>query len=376
MSSEWSLAFSDEDQGSGEFDQQQNFWGSAFDLEGEADFPLNETKNKDSVIFLVDFTAAMFEWRNVGEEEEGNQQQHYANTINLILAAIKKKIISSPDDEVGICLFGTRKLAVNDNSFPGIHKFQALEQPGAQMIKSIESLLQPERIEEIGPGTAEIVQFDKALWACSSMFSESGVHRTYKRIMLFTCNDEPYSDNSARLRAIQKGKDLRDLDIELELFPMNKAQSNFNFMKFFKEICYVEADESPENLNRIFQDKFEDLRNRLMKKQFKKRALGSIPLELGDNIQLAVKIYCMYREQKKDAAVMLDKETNEKVTSRTRWVSADTGEYLDPKTDIAKYYPYGGKRILQQNPVEYMQLGLSKNDNQRRTLTQRKPYFC
>jgi len=52
----------------------------------------------------------------------------------------------------------------------------------------------------------------------------SQVANCHKRILLLTNNDLPFNphDGNSRNRAVQKGKDLRDLDIQTELIALGK----------------------------------------------------------------------------------------------------------------------------------------------------------
>ena len=52
----------------------------------------------------------------------------------------------------------------------------------------------------------------------------SQVANCHKRILLLTNNDTPFNTHDAlsRVRAVQKGKDLRELDIQTELIAVGK----------------------------------------------------------------------------------------------------------------------------------------------------------
>jgi hypothetical protein len=77
-----------------------------------------------------------------------------------------------------------------------------------------------------------------------------------KRILLFTDNDAPDGENKDLIsKAKQKAKDLEDLDIAIELFPMTHSGGKFEIRKFFKVLhpsapllCLVSSGESLRRL--------------------------------------------------------------------------------------------------------------------------------
>ncbi|KFP48581.1 X-ray repair cross-complementing protein 5, partial [Cathartes aura] len=51
----------------------------------------------------------------------------------------------------------------------------------------------------------------EALWACSNLFSDVRVRLSHKRIMLFTNEDDPHANDSAKAKlARTRAGDLRD----------------------------------------------------------------------------------------------------------------------------------------------------------------------
>ena len=68
------------------------------------------------------------------------------------------------------------------------------------------------------------------------LFYFSSTHRLgYKRVMLFTNNDNPHSDNAALQRqAKTKAGDLHETGIDLELMHMQKPGEVFDASVFYK----------------------------------------------------------------------------------------------------------------------------------------------
>lgn len=86
-------------------------------------------------------------------------------------------------------------------------------------------------------------------------------------------------------------QDLAKLDIELELFSMNPPGRKFNAHLFFKDIITFDEDENGAERLLDAATKFEELRARVRRKEFKKRSQGSISFWISPDIELAVKMY-------------------------------------------------------------------------------------
>jgi hypothetical protein len=271
------------------------------------------------------------------------QMTQFQMVLSVVLHSIRNKIISTPDDFVGLVFFGSRE-SQNPNGFPHIYIHTPLQNLTAGAIRKMDALMDQDEFDAmIGSLTEDQVlkggkvEMDKILWICSSMFTEAAAANCHKRIIVLTNNDTPFNtqDRQSKMRAIQKGKDLRDLDIAIDLIAVAKKPDEvtgspkvFNPLLFFSDIYIFDSDESPDQLAAVFRSKMSDLKEQLFKKSMKKRSLGSVPLQLGAGVQLGVKLYCMIRETKKESAVYLDSETNEKLDVQTRFLDASTGAVL------------------------------------------------
>lgn len=53
-----------------------------------------------------------------------------------------------------------------------------------------------------------------ALWCCANLYSDIKLRLSYKRLMIFTCRDEPHGDHAARDRqARTKATDLKETGV-------------------------------------------------------------------------------------------------------------------------------------------------------------------
>eukprot|EP00013_Stygamoeba_regulata_P018343 CAMPEP_0177680768 /NCGR_PEP_ID=MMETSP0447-20121125/30351_1 /TAXON_ID=0 /ORGANISM="Stygamoeba regulata, Strain BSH-02190019" /LENGTH=661 /DNA_ID=CAMNT_0019190125 /DNA_START=29 /DNA_END=2014 /DNA_ORIENTATION=- len=293
---------------------------------------------KDSIMFLVDCSPVMF-------VENASGEVPFDNAIKCAIATLTDKIISNENDLVGVCLYGTRNKH-EDGSFEGVYLLQGLEPPDAQKILQLEALLSTRDFESSFGGSFEgEFPFAEALWAMSSIFTGHAVAKAgTKRVFLFTNEDNPNAEQEGmRERSITRGRDLAQVHISIELFCMNKpGDHQFDPSLFYEQIIAVDEDEdSGERLVLGVAAKFEELQARVRRKEFKKRALGRIPLRIGTELEVGLRIYNLQQRASKGSYVLLDNQHNQPVRSSTRWLCERTGTVLAP-SQIARTYPLGG----------------------------------
>ncbi|ELR22853.1 ATPdependent DNA helicase ii, 70 kDa subunit (ku70) superfamily protein [Acanthamoeba castellanii str. Neff] len=206
---------------------------------------------------------SMFELNDRGE-------MPFHNAVKCAIATLTDKIISSENDLVGVCFYGTEKKN-NPNDFEGIYVLQELDVPDAQRIMDLEGLLPAghpigsltlavgDDFTPFGHCSADF-PFCDALWTCSTMFSNCAVKVGHKRIFLFTNEDDPNAAN----------KNLREQSFQRA-----------------KNIISVSEDEDTGTINFDASSKFEELRARVRRKEFKKRAINRLSLLFGEDVEIS-----------------------------------------------------------------------------------------
>lgn len=83
---------------------------------------------------------------------------------------------------------------------------------------------------------------------------------------------------------------LYDMDVKLELFPIQRRERKFDLKKFYVDL--IAFDPSETGLSDIdISSKIMDISKRMRAKEFKKRTLANIFLELGENFKIGVSLY-------------------------------------------------------------------------------------
>jgi ATP-dependent DNA helicase 2 subunit 1 len=131
------------------------------------------------------------------------------------------------------------------------------------------------------------------------------------RIFLFTPEDNPvFKDQNTKDQSIKHARQLKDMDVQIELFPLFKKEGHhFEINKFYSEIITIDLDE----INNAVLDassKIMDLQQRVKQKEYRKRALNRLLLEVGDDLQIGLKVFCLVNKAKKPYGKPVEKKTN------------------------------------------------------------------
>ncbi|XP_036617542.1 X-ray repair cross-complementing protein 6 [Trichosurus vulpecula] len=326
-------------------------WESYYRNEGEEEEPEPEEgaeaegsykySGRDSLIFLVDASKAMFEAQ---DEDRGTS---FDLTIQCIQSVYTSKIIGSDRDLLAVVFYGTDK-DKNSVNFKSVYVLHELDTPGAKRILELDQF-KGEKGEKhfqelIGHGSD--YSLSEALWVCANLFSGVRLKMSHKRIMLFTNDDNPHGKDSAKAnQAKTKASDLRDTGIILDLMNLKKP-GGFDISLFYRDIITPAED---EDLGVHFEEsgRLEDLLRKVRIKETRKRPLARLKLKLGKDVALTVGIFNMVQKAFKPPPVRLYRETNEQVKTKTRTFNVETGGLLLP-SDTKRAQVYGGRQIVME----------------------------
>ncbi|KAF4791608.1 X-ray repair cross-complementing protein 5 [Turdus rufiventris] len=293
---------------------------------------------RDSLIFLVDASKAMF-------ESDGDAETPFDMTMQCIRNVYTSKIISSDRDLLSVVFYGTEN---NKNSadFKHIYVLQELDNPGAKRVLELDQYKGDEgrALFRENFGHNADYSLGEALWACSNLFSDVRVKLSHKRIMLFTNEDDPHANDSAKAKlARTRAGDLRDTGIILDLMHLKKP-GGFDISLFYRDIINV-ADDEDLGIQPKESEKLEHLMKKVRAKETKKRTLVRLNLHLSNNVALSVGVYNLIQKAYKPYPVKLYRETNEPVKTKTRMFSGKTGSLLLP-SDTKRAQTYGNRQIV------------------------------
>ncbi|XP_058424244.1 X-ray repair cross-complementing protein 6 isoform X2 [Diceros bicornis minor] len=294
---------------------------------------------RDSLIFLVDASKAMF------ESQDEDELTPFDMSIQCVRNVYTNKIISSDQDLLAVVFYGTKK-DKNSVNFKNIYVLQELDNPGAKRVQELDQFKGQQGKKKFQDliGYGYDYSLSEVLWVCANLFSNVQFKMSHKRIMLFTNEDDPHSNDSAKAsRARTKAGDLRDTGIFLDLMHLRKP-GGFDISLFYRDIISIAED---EDLGVHFEEssKLEDLLRKVRAKETKKRVLCRLKFKLNKDIALTVGIYNMVQKAHKPPPMKLYRETNEPVKTKTRTFNVNTGSLLLP-SDTKRSQTYGSRQIV------------------------------
>ncbi|XP_034056917.1 X-ray repair cross-complementing protein 6 [Gymnodraco acuticeps] len=298
---------------------------------------------RDSLVFLVDASKEMF------IKGEDGQPSNFDMTMEVVRSVYTSKIISSHRDLMALVFYGTEQSKNPRNSFKHVYVYHDLDEPGAKRVREVDALRGEKGAQLVGEtmGIGGETSLADALWCCANLYSDIKLRLSHKRLMIFSCRDEPHGGDSAKDRlARTKAGDLKETGVVIDLMHLMKP-GGFDVAPFFRDIVSPPDDEGDLGLQLEPCEKMEDLRKRVRAKELKKRAMVRINLCLGEGVNVAVGIYAPAVAAKKPGPVKLYRESNEPVRSKTRTFHTQTGSLLLP-SEIKKAQVYGKRQIVME----------------------------
>ncbi|CAM9433204.1 unnamed protein product, partial [Sphacelaria rigidula] len=247
---------------------------------------------------------------------------------------------------------------------PNVNIVLDLAAPTAQRIRDVEDLAKGEvdfdsTYGSLGEGDA--CPLRSGLWSCQTEFMTVKSAYGFKRIFLFTNDDDPLKDNDAEKKKVQivAKQDAAEASIEIVLFHMKRGDAAFDPNKFFRSILTSDGDDYNEQ-QAIGGGCGEEagLSRHIRRKQFKKRTLARMPFHLCEGvdgtssvpkISFDVKVYSMIHPASKTNAITIDRRTNKpaqiitKARSDKRTSATKTGAQLDVH-EIRTYLDFCGEQ--------------------------------
>lgn len=166
---------------------------------------------------------------------------------------MQQRIISNPRDMIGVLLYGTQDSKFynedegsgGDLSYPHCYLFTDLDVPSADEVKDLRALAEDEgESRDILVPSKEPVSMANVLFCANQIFTSKAPNFTSRRLFIVTDNDNPHGDNkSLRSAATVRAKDLYDLGVTIELFPISQLEYEFDTSKFYDvrgHLCRLE----------------------------------------------------------------------------------------------------------------------------------------
>jgi len=203
----------------------------------------NYKTQKDAVIFAIDISKTML------APSQDNTDSPAAAALKCAYQIMQQRIISNPKDMMGVLLFGTEQSKFQEETansrgglqYPHCYLLADLDVPSAEEVKLLRELTQNEEEAKqlLVPSVSEPVAMGNMLFCANQIFTTKAPNFGSRRLFIITDNDDPHADDKvARTQAAVRAKDLYDLGIIIELFPISHADKNFDRTKFY-DVCFT-----------------------------------------------------------------------------------------------------------------------------------------
>lgn len=168
---------------------------------------------------------------------------------------MQQRIISQPKDLMGVLFFGTEKSKFrtgdsdgdgdedttasisHTSSYPHCYLFMDLEVPAAEDVRALKSMVEegedPDEVLTPAPA-GKSVAMANVLFCANQIFTTNAPNFGSRRLFIITDNDDPHpGDKAARSASAVRAKDLYDLGVGIELFPISREDTKFDLGKFY-----------------------------------------------------------------------------------------------------------------------------------------------
>ena len=155
---------------------------------------------------------------------------------------MQQRIISHPNDMMGVLLYGTEetKFQEEDQSrgglaYPHCYLLNDLDVPSANDVKALRSLVEDEgESQKLLRPFLEPVSMANVLFCANQIFTTKAPNFQSRRLFLVTDNDDPHEGHRLlKSSATVRAKDLYDLGVTIELFPISRPNYEFDRSKFY-----------------------------------------------------------------------------------------------------------------------------------------------
>ena len=156
---------------------------------------------------------------------------------------MQQRIISNPRDMIGVLLYNTQLskfydedgASRSDLSYPNCYLFTDLDIPSASEVKQLRALAEDEEeSRHILKPSPERVSMANVLFCANQIFTSKAPNFLSRRLFIVTDDDNPHADNkSLRSSATVRARDLYDLGVTIELFPISRVDHEFDTSIFY-----------------------------------------------------------------------------------------------------------------------------------------------
>ncbi|KAJ5388592.1 hypothetical protein N7509_011133 [Penicillium cosmopolitanum] len=324
---------------------------------------------KDAVLFAIDISSSMLTPRPSNDAKKPTEVSPASAALRCAYHLMQQRIISNPHDMIGVLLYGTESSKFYDEdgksrddlSYPHCYLFTDLDIPSADEVKALRALAEDEEEAcKVLKPSEERVSMANVLFCANQIFTSKAPNFLSRRLFIVTDEDNPHAESkSLRSASFVRAKDLYDLGVEIDLFPISRPDHDFNTSRFYDDIIYKTAPSDGEAPAYLKPDTntatakgdgislLNSLLSSINSRSVPRRSLfTNVPLELGPDFRISVNGYLLLKKQEpaRSCYVWLGGETPQIAKGITTQSADDTGHVVE-KSEIRKAYKFGGEQV-------------------------------
>ena len=181
----------------------------------------------------------MLERPDPSDDKKADRDSPTSAALKCAYQLMQQRIISNPNDMMGILLFGTEKtdLGDGDTTFQNCYLLSDLNVPSAQDVKQLRDLVEDEEeaAKMLKPAD-EPASIATVLFCANQIFTTRAPNFSSRRLFLVTDNDNPAKVKQDKDTAVTRARDLYDLGCTIDLFPISRPGHGFNRTLFY-DVC-------------------------------------------------------------------------------------------------------------------------------------------
>lgn len=322
------------------------------------------------MLFAIDVSPTMLEKPPKSEDKKADRDSATSAALKCAYQLMQQRIISNPNDMMGILLFGTEKtdLGDNDTTFQHCYLLSDLDVPSAQDVKRLRDLVEnEEEAAEVLKPSKEPASIATVLFCANQIFTTKAPNFSSRRLFLVTDHDSPAKNKQEKDTAVTRARDLYDLGCTIDLFPISRPGEGFDRTKFYDDLIYPSSPSDPDApimpsaTTKVATTGdgitlLKQLLSSINSKATPRRALFSLPLELGPGLRIGVKGFILIKRQThvKSCNVWVGGEKAQIATVSTSHLADDTARVVE-KGELRKAYKFGGDTV-KFTPEELVQI--------------------
>lgn len=162
--------------------------------------------------------------------------------LKCAYALMQQRIISNPNEVMGVLLYGTEETrfqaeeqARGGLAYAHCYLLTDLDIPAAEDVKALKALTEDEEeSKKLLRSSKDRVSMANVLFCANQIFTTKAPNFLSRRLFIITDDDDPHAkDKALKSSAAVRAKDLYDLGVTIELFPISKPDRQFDRSKFY-----------------------------------------------------------------------------------------------------------------------------------------------